>query len=102
MSSFKYPRLVDGDDDVCATASHPRAPVLDRRRAAAHCLRRGGTGPAAGGAASASGHSCHCGEAGRHARSEEHTSELQSLMRISYAVFFLKKKKSTHITTKSS
>src|SRR3546814_7666746 len=40
-------------------------------------------------------------------RSEEHTSELQSLMRISYAVFCLKKKKKqndnitllTHITT---
>src|SRR3546814_8785965 len=31
---------------------------------------------------------------GKHyARSEEHTSELQSLMRISYAVFCLKKKK---------
>src|SRR3546814_1909510 len=29
------------------------------------------------------------------ARSEEHTSELQSLMRISYAVFCLKKKKTT-------
>src|SRR3546814_3723112 len=29
----------------------------------------------------------------RHFRSEEHTSELQSLMRISYAVFCLKKKK---------
>src|SRR3546814_4731590 len=29
------------------------------------------------------------------ARSEEHTSELQSLMRISYAVFCLKKKKKT-------
>src|SRR3546814_8162555 len=29
----------------------------------------------------------------RNARSEEHTSELQSLMRISYAVFCLKKKK---------
>src|SRR3546814_4812102 len=28
-----------------------------------------------------------------HRRSEEHTSELQSLMRISYAVFCLKKKK---------
>src|SRR3546814_1523604 len=28
-------------------------------------------------------------------RSEEHTSELQSLMRISYAVFCLKKKKTT-------
>src|SRR3546814_18156586 len=31
----------------------------------------------------------------RRARSEEHTSELQSLMRISYAVFCLKKKKHT-------
>src|SRR3546814_2280009 len=30
-----------------------------------------------------------------HYRSEEHTSELQSLMRISYAVFCLKKKKQT-------
>src|SRR3546814_1723983 len=30
---------------------------------------------------------------GDHYRSEEHTSELQSLMRISYAVFCLKKKK---------
>src|SRR3546814_7454240 len=29
-------------------------------------------------------------------RSEEHTSELQSLMRISYAVFCLKKKKNQH------
>src|SRR3546814_5717080 len=29
----------------------------------------------------------------QYARSEEHTSELQSLMRISYAVFCLKKKK---------
>src|SRR3546814_7206021 len=31
-------------------------------------------------------------------RSEEHTSELQSLMRISYAVFCLKKKKQTKNT----
>src|SRR3546814_10883763 len=30
------------------------------------------------------------------ARSEEHTSELQSLMRTSYAVFCLKKTKQTH------
>src|SRR3546814_5168158 len=43
----------------------------------------------------------------RWARSEEHTSELQSLMRISYAVFCLKKKNTnkhitspnTHVTT---
>src|SRR3546814_4289529 len=33
-------------------------------------------------------------------RSEEHTSELQSLMRISYAVFCLKKKKDTNKTQK--
>src|SRR3546814_1837131 len=33
------------------------------------------------------------------ARSEEHTSELQSLMRISYAVFCLKKKKNNNNTT---
>src|SRR3546814_8172131 len=32
----------------------------------------------------------------RERRSEEHTSELQSLMRISYAVFCLKKKKNKH------
>src|SRR3546814_6728127 len=40
----------------------------------------------------------------KRARSEEHTSELQSLMRISYAVFCLKKKKqnavkSAHVRT---
>src|SRR3546814_7324390 len=35
------------------------------------------------------------------ARSEEHTSELQSLMRISYAVFCLKKKKNTHKINKT-
>src|SRR3546814_9531764 len=34
-------------------------------------------------------------------RSEEHTSELQSLMRISYAVFCLKKKKNTKSKTKT-
>src|SRR3546814_8486451 len=34
----------------------------------------------------------------RHSRSEEHTSELQSLMRTSYAVFYLNKK-TQHIPT---
>src|SRR3546814_8234002 len=37
----------------------------------------------------------------RSGRSEEHTSELQSLMRISYAVFCLKKKKNRNITHKN-
>src|SRR3546814_5777543 len=36
------------------------------------------------------------------ARSEEHTSELQSLMRISYAVFCLKKKKHKTTSTQSN
>src|SRR3546814_9612413 len=35
-------------------------------------------------------------------RSEEHTSELQSLMRISYAVFCLKKKKTDTVHNKTS
>src|SRR3546814_5357833 len=37
-------------------------------------------------------------QVGEHGRSEEHTSELQSLMRISYAVFCLKKKKTRQST----
>src|SRR3546814_4785741 len=42
---------------------------------------------------SSTGHVCVC-------RSEEHTSELQSLMRISYAVFCLKKKKKNRANIK--
>src|SRR3546814_9475424 len=45
------------------------------------------------------GYACgHCAAC----RSEEHTSELQSLMRISYAVFCLKKKKTNIISKKKS
>src|SRR3546814_8172382 len=40
------------------------------------------------------------GARARSQRSEEHTSELQSLMRISYAVFCLKKKRKTTSKTK--
>src|SRR3546814_10297726 len=38
----------------------------------------------------------------RFRRSEEHTSELQSLMRISYAVFCLQKKKTQHRQNKTT
>src|SRR3546814_8784670 len=55
---------------------------LDDRRAARHLVRSGLVGRAA--------MVLGCGDAA--ARSEEHTSELQSIMRISYAVFCLKKK----------
>src|SRR3546814_4744521 len=41
-------------------------------------------------------------ERGRGRRSEEHTSELQSLMRISYAVFCLKKKNKTSVRLSAS
>src|SRR3546814_6141893 len=54
-----------------------RLQVADHRHAAAHH--------------NAVGRGVEGGRAGQ--RSEEHTSELQSLMRISYAVFCLKKKK---------
>src|SRR3546814_10763853 len=57
-------------DRQAAVAGHRRQRARPRRRA-----RGDRYGPLAG------------------ARSEEHTSELQSLMRISYAVFCLKKKK---------
>src|SRR3546814_6002106 len=56
--------------------------------------------------ASGRGDRRHVGSAGDGAdayaarRSEEHTSELQSLMRISYAVFCLNKKKQTHTSHK--
>src|SRR3546814_1044598 len=45
-----------------------------------------------------------CGFTHTHAqvRSEEHTSELQSLMRSSYAVFCLKKKKNTTTDTQTN
>src|SRR3546814_6452788 len=56
---------------------------------------------------SADGNHDHDGNERRHRnscnqRSEEHTSELQSLMRISYAVFCLKKKKKTQHNTNNT
>src|SRR3546814_2428148 len=75
-----------------------------RQRAQPPDARAGGAaGPAAAGAKVARrrpdpGRAAAAG-ADRAARSEEHTSELQSLMRISYAVFCLKKKKQYLITT---
>src|SRR3546814_6373425 len=79
-------------------------PLVRRHRARSRDLlcrnlpgqRRGGGPPRAGGfsvrqAGRRTDRRVHRG--GHPLRSEEHTSELQSLMRISYAVFCLKKKK---------
>src|SRR3546814_9328968 len=60
----------------CPVAPGPRKPHRASAAGARGAARRGQD---------------HAGAAG--ARSEEHTSELQSLMRISYAVFCLKKNK---------
>src|SRR3546814_3617041 len=66
--------------EIVAHALHPRRRLLS-------C-------PARPGSVAPPGWTGHFHERARHRRrSEEHTSELQSLMRISYAVFCLKKKK---------
>src|SRR3546814_8625822 len=73
-------RIADGDPELrVTTADRHRSPRTRTRPRAAGTTRRTSTGPAA--------------------RSEEHTSELQSLMRISYAVFCLKKKTTRHANT---
>src|SRR3546814_7966779 len=67
-----------------------RRPAVRRHR---HAVPRPRAGAARRGAAHQAGRGARLHDGGRPpARSEEHTSELQSLMRISYAVFCLKKK----------
>src|SRR3546814_19386962 len=80
---FPYTTLFRSD----AAGRQPRG--LDPRRAG-RCEAGAGRARTCGGTGVARLHF-----QGRHGRSEEHTSELQSLMRISYAVFCLKKKKKT-------
>src|SRR3546814_3641871 len=85
---------------------HDALPISLATAGAVACARGTGPGPARSGCRrpgrgfagldGTPGHSAGiaAGDAGDRpgARSEEHTSELQSLMRISYAVFCLKKK----------
>src|SRR3546814_4770514 len=66
--------------------------TLFRSHARRRHRRHARPSPARAAAPAAPGHR-RCAAAVRSCRSEEHTSELQSLMRISYAVFCLKKKK---------
>src|SRR3546814_2227991 len=74
-----------GADELDQLAEERHGPGADAREA-----------PACRGLWSRSGRSLFQ-EAGRGERSEEHTSELQSLMRISYAVFCLIKKQILHL-----
>src|SRR3546814_10591925 len=77
-----------------ADPDHMLAPGFDGR-ASAVASASGRMLDALGVGAALAGKGCEI----RHIRSEEHTSELQSLMRISYAVFCLKKK-NTDLKTK--
>src|SRR3546814_2626987 len=71
-------------------AAGPARPAIGRTRLRVH-RRAVGPGPVRCGRTATPGRA----RAAPGQRSEEHTSELQSLMRISYAVFCLKKKQNT-------
>src|SRR3546814_1704671 len=99
---------------------HPHPRLLERARLAAAALARRGADPArdrgrrhryrrvpdADGSRPGYRSGAAVAAAGHRRRSEEHTSELQSLMRSSYAVFCLKKKNTmidiTNITSIST
>src|SRR3546814_3962248 len=70
-----------------------RNPMLERLLALPHARTPASSTPALLWRSAFSTVSTICGALRPAARSEAHTSELQSLMRISYAVFCLKKKK---------
>src|SRR3546814_2439716 len=88
---FPYTTLFRSRAGDAAAARSLRDGVLHARGAPAHRYLRIGAGRRRGDHPQ--------GRGLRHRRSEEHTSELQSLMRISYAVFCLKKKTSTSSQT---
>src|SRR3546814_3953151 len=110
-------RISDWSSDVCSSdlqrafhargdrpklGIHPHAPGVADGRQIEGLRRPGGDTPGhvqpprhGSGHAPQHDPARNGGPATQH-RSEEHTSELQSLMRISYAVFCLKKKTHTH------
>src|SRR3546814_7351712 len=97
-------RISDWSSDVCSSdleRYRGRSPARSRRRGAADAALVGLHRPRARRTSAAHARPCLLRRALLRARSEEHTSELQSLMRISYAVFCLKKKKK-HITEHSN
>src|SRR3546814_4677887 len=97
-------RISDWSSDVCSSDLDRQAvaDLANRHIAFGEGKLRFGVSPALGdlGRRVSPRRLLHIGDGtaararGRQDRSEEHTSELQSLMRISYAVFCLKKKKS--------
>src|SRR3546814_2985277 len=100
-------RISDWSSDVCSSdLLEPRNPFRHHRRRNAACARRRAQAPCGNDMDEQGGVGIDdCFLIRTTARSEEHTSELQSLMRISYAVFCLKKKtcktKKNHMTEKN-
>src|SRR3546814_8642634 len=89
LLSSSLARIAANSSDTAALLDAGRASIdLEDYRAALGFLVRAEQARPRDGAIKAA-----LGSAMVHMRSEEHTSELQSLMRISYAVFCLKKKK---------
>src|SRR3546814_5285177 len=86
-----YPERLPGDEPEVLEVLPWRLDALDQLMLRDECSRWARPGSRPGSPAPAPRPSTACRATGR-ARSEEHTSELQSLMRISYAVFCLKKK----------
>src|SRR3546814_3457664 len=106
-------RISDWSSDVCSSdlvskEAHDRSPLLANGHSLGEILHSlcGHRRPVAvGQSAVGRGHDDHIAWAQMARlddRSEEHTSELQSLMRISYAVFCLKKKKNKKNTTQKT
>src|SRR3546814_2435532 len=77
----------------CLCRAHPRGREEPAGAEGRLGCRQRGHGRGHGGGGPAPARHTHPAERGDRRRSEEHTSELQSLMRSSYAVFCLKKKK---------
>src|SRR3546814_6000496 len=98
-------RISDWSSDVCSSdlivPPDRIYPIVERRPASRDRGRRGDrpgarcAEPRRHDRVRARFHAVFDARQPRRGRSEEHTSELQSLMRISYAVFCLKKKKTT-------
>src|SRR3546814_6072042 len=91
LNAWMDPKDKPGAYNPCGVSPDPLAPATLAGRDSTHQL------PAISASDSASTIIAWM-IAGLTTRSEEHTSELQSLMRISYAVFCLKKKKNQHNT----
>src|SRR3546814_7892340 len=96
-------QVARGDSRVQASPSEPQVDSLPSRASLLLRLGRSASfGAADGPHRSAAAAAAEVGVAAiglEPRRSEEHTSELQSLMRISYAVFCLKKKTTTNKPT---